>query len=110
MFKSIDYLGSIGRDIDAIRRYEYRITDDDFTTTIILEEDGPSADISISAIIQEYSNRKLNVAANVIRYLQWYEKRYDTSVADHLIWAEKYQPPILTPELKTELEKYLTLI
>src|SRR5580698_6443195 len=112
MFQSIRYVGSI----PELKSYIYIITDSDFgVVDVIVAENKRFWDLREgalerqTAIIQEYSKRKLNVAANLALFFCWHKKIYGYSIAQQIAWAEKYQP-LFTPELKADLQKYLTLI
>jgi hypothetical protein len=119
MFQSIEYRCYLGYD-DATKlySYEYELIDSDFSCVVIAVglAAGIVAGVEVAgAVIQEYSKRNLNsstscnVAANLIRYFRFYEKEYGYSIAEQIEWAEKRQP-LFTPELKTELDKYLILL
>lgn len=68
--------------------------------------------VEVKAIIQEYTERKLNVVRNLVRYFQWYEKSsfLHTTMLEYLKWMEDRNCPVLTPELKQQLNKYAVLI
>ena|ERR1700722_5055766 len=109
MFQSIQFARFLGyNSATKHNEYKFELVDSDFICVVIgAEAAGVTAETD--AVIQEYSKRKLNVAANLIRCFQFQEKKYGWSIAKQIAWAEQYQP-LLTPEIKTDLQKYLTLI
>jgi|ERR1700722_7156215 len=111
MFQSIRYVGSI----PELKSYIYIITDSDFgVVDVIVAENKRFWDLREgalerqTAIIREYSKRKLNVAANLVMYFRFYEKHFGISVATQMQWLLHQE--LYTPELKADLQKYLTLI
>ena len=103
MFQSIEYIKDLGRNATTkFHEYEYKLVDSDFSCNAV-------GIAQASAVIREYSKRKLNVAANLVKYFKYYEKRYDWSIASQIAWAEK-QPLLFTPEIKADLQKYLPLL
>jgi hypothetical protein len=115
MFQSIKYTRHLGYNAATDQyEYEYELIDSDFSCVVVSAS--VSGSISVSGVvIQEYSKRKLNsstscnVAANLIRFFRFYEKKWGHSIAKQIEWAEKYQHQF-TPELKAELDKYLVII
>jgi hypothetical protein len=111
MFQSIQYRCYLGYD-DATKlySYEYKLIDSDFSCIAHGHTIGSGPGVApAGAVIQEYGKRKLNVAANLIRCLRFCDKRYGLTIANQMAWTEK-NCPLFTPQLKTELDKYLTLI
>jgi hypothetical protein len=116
MFQSIEYRCYLGYD-DATKlySYEYGLTDSDFGKVVIagdcIHHVGHTV-AWVGVVIREYSKRKLNVAANLVRYFCLTEKLWgysiDYSIGHQIELAEKYQP-LFTPELKADLNKYLIL-
>jgi hypothetical protein len=117
MFHSIEYIRSLGYNVATkLYEYKYKLIDSDFrcvaiVSAVVGEGVGNGAgEVAVEGyLIQEYSKRKLNVAANLIRFFRFHEKKYIWPIALQIAWAEKYQP-LFTPELKADLTKYLTLI
>jgi hypothetical protein len=109
MFQSIEYIRYLGYNA-ATKQYEYEfeLIDSDFSC-IGVTCAGVVPRPGAGAVIQEYSKRKINVAANLIRYFRFYEKEYGYSIAEQIAWAEK-NCPLFTPELKANLQKYLILL
>jgi hypothetical protein len=110
MFQSIEYIRSLSYNADTkLYEYEYELIDSDFGKVVVVVVVVAVAVADACAVIQEYSKRKLNVAANLVRCFRFHEKEYGNSIADQITWAEKWQP-LFTPELKADLDKYLTLL
>ena len=105
MFQSISYK-LIPHENYTPAHYTFDLTDSDF---LALAVPGPTY---LHVIIREYSKRNLNVAANIVRYIMWYQKRssYFHSIADCLDAAMAYNPDLISPQLKLDLQKYLVLI
>ena len=61
------------------------------------------------AVINEYSKRNLNVAANLVKLLAIHKVAVGWSFEQQIKWWTLDQP-LFTPELKAELDKYLALI
>jgi hypothetical protein len=112
MFQSIEYKRSLGYNA-ATKLYEieFELTDSDFSCVAAEGAIWEARLVAASAdvVIREYSKRKLNVAANLVRCLQFQEKKYGYSITDQIVWAERYQHQF-TPELKADLDKYLILV
>jgi hypothetical protein len=114
MFQSIEYKGCRGYNVATkLYQYEYELTDSDFGKVVAVVVAGGVAGATVLAVagvvIQEYSKRKLNVAANLFRCFRHQEKKYGYSIAQQIAWAEEWQP-LFTPQIKAELDKYLILI
>ena len=86
------------------------LIDSDFIVPLSLSDIGANYyNAIIGRVIQEYSERKLNVAANIALCFQWYQKTYNYPVAWQLVRAEQEQM-LFTPELKADLQKYIVLL
>src|ERR1700722_401751 len=112
MFQSIEYTKYFGYNaVTKLHEYKYKLVDSDFRciAVAVAVAVGVVVEVEVAAVIQEYSKRKLNVAANLIRCFKYHEKEYGWSITQQIAWAEKYQP-LFTPELKADLQKYLALI
>ena len=84
--------------------YEFDITDSEFGSVVCVGEG-----VVVGAVIAEYSKRKLNVAANLVKLLLLYKRRNGWEIATQIEWWQEDQP-LFTPELKAEVDKYITLI
>jgi hypothetical protein len=108
MFQSIEYIRYLSYDEKTmLYSYEYKLTDSDFSC-IVRAVAGAGAG-AVRAVIQEYRKRNLNVAYNLLLCFRWYEKEYGNSIAKQIKWAERDQP-LFTPQIKADLNKYLTLV
>ena|ERR1700722_7181131 len=109
MFQSIEYTNYIGYNATTkFYSYEYELVDSDFSCVAITLAASFSGTV-VGVVIQEYSKRKLNVAANLIKCFQFQEEKFGWPIAKQIAWAEQYQP-LFTPKFKTDLQKYLTLL
>jgi hypothetical protein len=103
MFQSHKYDLYLGKDT-----WGYELTDSEFGTVL-----GTVAvyklDVEIGVVvIQEYSKRNLNVAANLVAAFVWLQKQYpDYSVQYFINDNRKYNP--LFPPYEKDLQKYLVL-
>ena len=93
--------------------WEYELTDSDFGTVSgvgVVVEVGLEVDIGVEvAVIQEYSQRKLNVAKNLMLVFIWYNKQYHYWSIQQLIdYNKKYNP--LFSQYEEDLQKYLLLL
>jgi hypothetical protein len=105
MFQSLTLTKYFGYNEKAkLHLYEYEIMDSDFSCIAVAP-----AGAAGGVVIQEYSKRNLNVAANLIKFFLYHQKKYGYSIAKQIEWAERYQP-LFTPELKADLNKYLLLL
>ena len=105
MFQSIRYSFNASRySLSASDAYDYTLIDTDFEVQII------GSRTVLLVVIEEYSKRKLNVAINLLKAFQWYEKEYGYSVEQHIRFAEQNFKRHFTPELKADLQKYLALL
>jgi hypothetical protein len=111
MFQSIKHKCYLGYNA-ATKLYEneFELIDSDFSCAVCPYETAVPTAVAVGGIvIQEYSKRNLNVAANLIRCFKYQEKKYGSSIATQIVWAERYQHQF-TPEIKAELDKYLAII
>jgi hypothetical protein len=112
MFQSIKYRCYLGYNAATkLHEDELDLIDSDFSCVVVVVPlDGPTAVEGAGAVIQEYSKRNLNVAANLIWCFRFYEKKWGHSIEQQIAWAEDYQPLLFTPALKADLQKYITLL
>ena len=107
MFQSIRYTNEKWKKGDP---YHYQLEDSDFISTgMILIGDAtgfPYAQI----VVKEYSERNLNVAANLIKLMVWIRDRGGSTLAEQVKYMEYCQPAFFTPELKLQLQKYLIIV
>ena len=104
MFQSIENLG-YKYILDV---YEYKLHDSDFDVLLQLDLSQRPNGGHFDMVVGEYTKRKLNVAANLIRYFKWYEKLWDVPIAKQLHWERRNS--LLTTELKADIQKYLALL
>jgi hypothetical protein len=101
------------RDKDGNYYDEYEIVDNEFGTALgvlNVNEIMPARYIEIAlAVIQEYSKRELNVAANLAVAFIWYNKQYPRSSIQQMIDANKEHNPLFPPYEK-DIQKYLVLL
>jgi hypothetical protein len=116
MFQSIKYIRALGYNAATkLHSYEYELIDSDFSCVVVVAGAREFLGMDVlfvayaGAVIKEYSKRKLNIAANLIRFFRFYKKKWSYSMIQQIAWAEKYQPAF-TPKLKAELDKYLILV
>ena len=102
-YKITKYLG----EKNGKHSYEYELTDSEFGIVLgVLGGVGVGVEI---AVIQEYSQRKLNVAKNLMRAFIWYNKECPWYSIQHIIdFNKKYNP--LFPQYEEDLQKYLLLL
>jgi hypothetical protein len=93
--------------------FSYELTDSEFgrvlgiaTATVM----GSTIVVEIgSAVIQEYSKRNLNVAANLAVALVWWQKQHPFFTIQHIIDSNiKYIPSFSQYEI--DLQKYMVLL
>jgi hypothetical protein len=102
MFQSYKYIGARG---------EYELTDSEFGTV-----SGMLASFSAStyveavavAVIQEYSERNLNVAANLVVAFNWISKQWKGSVKDIIDFNKRHNYRFSRYE--EDCQKYLVLL
>jgi hypothetical protein len=114
LYKTISYLAKK----DSTYTLEYEITDSEFGTVPgvidIEERDLYYYELTVTAaIIQEYSKRGLNVAANLAVAFNWIHKQYpyfstQNSIQDIINLNKKNNP--LFQQYEEDLQKYLVLI
>jgi hypothetical protein len=91
---------------------EYELTDSEFgmVSGVVAHESWISGVVEIGiAVIQEYSRRNLNVAANLAVAFVWYNKLYPHVSIQQIIGANKKDNP-LSPPYEEDLQKYLVLL
>ena len=112
MFKSIEYIKSLGHDPKTnLHYYEYEITDTDFVEVgagALGAGGATSGADRADAVINVYSKRNLNVPANLILLFKFYSSRYGWTIEDQIDWCKKYT--LGFDKYEKDLEKYLTLI
>jgi hypothetical protein len=107
MFKSIEYIKFLKKENNVY--YDlYKIIDDDFEGEYIGATGPPRAGGAAAAIINCYSSRNLNVAKNLILFMQNYQEKYNYYITDQIYWYKKYIPGF--EQYLPEIEKYLSLI
>jgi hypothetical protein len=93
---------------DGKHSREYKLTDSEFGTVLGIIGVGLNYCFE-NAVIQEYSKRNLNVAANLMRAFIWYNKQYHNWSIQRLIDFNKRNNPLFLPYEK-DLQKYLVLL
>jgi hypothetical protein len=94
---------------DGKRYRQYELTDSEFGTVLEIIDIRFSFYNFENAVIQEYSKRNLNVAANLMRAFIWYAKKYPGLSIQYLIEINKKYNPLFAPYEK-DIDKYLLLI
>jgi hypothetical protein len=91
--------------------FRHKIIDTDFgEASVAVKISTPNIPIEIGmAVIQEYSKRKLNVAANFALFLVWWQKQNTFITVHELIEANKKYNPLF-PRYEKDLQKYLMLL
>jgi hypothetical protein len=94
--------------------FEYEITDDEFGAVSGVGISCVEAVISFRnetaiAVIQEYSKRNLNVAANLMRAFIWMHKLYPYWSIQNIININKKNTPLFQ-QYEDDLQKYLLLL
>ena len=104
MFLAIKYIKTV-----ADYKCQFKLIDSDFETLLNIHSMWNGF---ASIVIEEYSKRKLNVAANLVRFFQWYEKEYGSTIARQLSWTENQSSftPEFTSKIKADIQKYLALL
>ena len=101
MFQSITYIRALGYNATTkLHEHEYELVDSDFSCVEVARAG------AARVVIQEYSKRKLNVAANLVKYFRFQENRYGWTIAQQIAWLE--DQPLFTPKIKADIQKYLT--
>jgi hypothetical protein len=89
--------------------WEYELTDSEFGTVSGVGAGTIAGGVEVGiAVIQEYSKRNLNVAANLIKGFIWYNKQYAHSIQHIIAYNKKYNP--LFQRYEKDLQKYLVLL
>jgi hypothetical protein len=108
MFISYKFINCLGEKDDK-HICEFGLTDSEFGTalgTVAINK----FDLEIGiAVIQEYSKRNLNVAANLMRAFIWYNKQYPWWSIQQLIDYNKNHYPLFQ-QYEKDLQKYLVLL
>jgi hypothetical protein len=110
MFISYEYKSHYEKDGEYT--WEYEITDSEFGTSsgAVSIEKVAAYIIEIAiAVIQEYSKRNLNVAANLILSFAWLHRQHPFLPIQKLIDWNKADNPFFLPYEK-DLQKYLVLL
>ena len=94
---------------DGKYSFEYELVDSDFGTVSGVGVDMAGVDVGVAiAVIQEYSQRNLNVAKNLMLAFIWYNKKYPISIQQQINHNKQYNP--LFPPYEEDLQKYLLLL
>jgi hypothetical protein len=93
----------------GIFNWEVDLIDSDFGTVKLIGCGRHSTVAFSNLVIQEYTKRNLNVAANIALYFQWYQKSFFWSIFRQLEMISTDESSLLTAELKSKLDKYLLL-
>ena len=110
MFQSYKYIKYIDRK-DGKFSFEYELTDSKFgTVSGVAVGVGVGVGVGVEvAVIQEYSQRKLNVAKNLMLFFIWCNKKNpNRSIQEIIDYNKKYNP--LFSQYEEDLQKYLILI
>jgi hypothetical protein len=86
-------------------RYEYELIDSEFQTVVLVA----TANSLSTAVIQEYSKRNLNVAANLVLAFVWMNKHYPGWSIREMINYSKHHNPLFE-QYEKDLQKYLVLL
>jgi hypothetical protein len=91
--------------------WEYELTDSEFGTVSGIVELSYSGSVQMGiAVIQEYSKRNLNVAANLAVAFVWYNNRCSGDVSiQYIIDFHKKNSPLFL-QYEEDLQKYLVLL
>jgi hypothetical protein len=107
MFISYKYKRSMTK--DGKYCWEYELTDSEFGTVLGAMELSKNSSLPEVAVIEEYSKRNLNVAANLMRVFIWMHKEYpDSSIQEMIDDRKKYNPRFA--QYEEDLQKYLILL
>ena len=110
MFQSYKYIKYLGEK-DGKHSWEYELIDSDFGTVSGVwggVEVWGGVGVAI-AVIQEYSQRKLNVAKNLMLAFVWQNKQHPYWSIQQLIDYNKKHNPLFS-QYEEELQKYLILL
>jgi hypothetical protein len=108
MFQSCKYIGKLAHKLGDEYTWKYELTDSEFGTifgAIIIERWLVEFEI---IVIQEYSKRNLNVAANLVACLVWQHKKYGQPIQQIIYYNKKYNPLFL--QYEEDIQKYLVLV
>ena len=106
MFQSYKYIKPLEYK-DGKWSFEYELVDSEFGT---ISGVGVGVEVVVGvAVIQEYSKRKLNVAANLVAAFVWYNKLYPWYSIQQIIDINKKYTPLFPP-YEEDLQKYLLLL
>jgi hypothetical protein len=113
MFKSIHQLKYLEYNPKTVLySYLYKIIDDDFEEEIVgFGRAGGVGRSDVSAVIDCYSKRNLNIPKNLLLFFMFHEKQFGYeyhSVQQQIFWCMQYQE--LFPKYKEDVDKYLTLV
>jgi hypothetical protein len=105
-FKCNEYLGRK----NGKSSWKYELTDSEFgTVSDIMDNHWFWTGVWI-AVIQEYSKRKLNVAANLALAFHWWQKQHPDCSIQRLIDDNKSYPLSPLSQYEKDLQKYLVLL
>ena len=110
MFRSYKIIKFLGEK-DGKHSYEYELTDSDFGTVYGSEigiENWIVTELGV-AVIQEYSKRNLNVAANLAVAFVWFNKLHSWYLVEKMIENSKNHNPLFLP-YEEDIQKYLPLL
>jgi hypothetical protein len=116
MFQSYESIKRLGKK-DNKHTWEYELTDSEFGTVsgvgflnkFVSGVKNIFTEMYEVAVIQEYSKRNLNVAANLVVAFVWYNKQNTFWSIQHMIDCNKKYNPLF-PRYEKDLQKYLVLL
>src|ERR1700722_3846951 len=109
MFKSITWISHHSH--SGMRHpYEFMLIDSEFTvfgeaSNLTNSSIASSVGARVCFVIQEYSKRKLNVAANLARFFQWYGGAHCFPMKSLIANVREKDPLLLTDEMIADIEK-----
>jgi hypothetical protein len=108
-YKNVEYLGKK----DGKNTWRYELIDSEFGTVFGAVIDSAETNswvvFGVVAVIQEYSKRNMNVAANLVMAFKWYDKQYHFLSIQKIIDFNKKCNPLF-PQYEEDLQKYLVLL
>ena len=110
MFQSYKFIKSLGYK-NGEYSWEYELIDSEFGTVYGSEigiENWIVAELGV-AVIQEYSKRNLNVAANLAVAFVWFNKLHSWYLIEKMIENSKNHNPLFLP-YEEDINKYLPLL
>jgi hypothetical protein len=115
MFQSLEDQNYIHKNVTSKSfqdKFQYKLVDSDFyeieiRTVSSTIEKGWAVAIT-EDLIEVYEKRKLNVAANIVRYFIWHTKKYNSTISQIIEWNKAHNPKFAKYE--NDLQKYLCLI